>query len=226
MAPGTAPRLSRERILDAALQLSEQRPEHPAETLSGQSLGNALSVDRSAIWRHFAHKDDLLLAVADRLLGVVLAEMDVSADPYGRLASLFRTTIEVFRRYPRVGGQLASRTIMGENGMRVAELMIGVFVETGSDPSSAVLAYRVFVDTGLSYAAMSAQHSVRPRGAASREATEYAVAIARLDPARFPQLRAHAAELLAIQDEVVADQLLASLWGAREGGRDGHEEVR
>lgn len=211
--PGRPPvRLSRDVILEAALRIGEQRTDHPAQVLSGQSLGAELAVDRSAIWRHFSNKDDLLLAVADRLLGLVLDEVDLSGGPRQRLSALLRTTVEVFVRYPRIGGQLGSRTVAGPHGMRVAEEMIGVFVEAGMSGPAAVLHYRAFADLGLAYAAMCAQHSLRPGGTMHREAQEYAVAIARLDPTRFPLLTAYGAELLAVDDTQVADVLLDLLW--------------
>ena len=68
--PGqTRPRLSRERVLAAALALAD---EQGLEALSMRRLGQTLGVEAMSLYRHVANKD----AILDALMETVLAEVD------------------------------------------------------------------------------------------------------------------------------------------------------
>ena len=58
--------LSEELIVETALRLIE---EHGADALSVRRLGRALGADPSSLYRYFRHTDDLMLAIADELIG-------------------------------------------------------------------------------------------------------------------------------------------------------------
>ena len=60
--------LSRERILEAAVQLVD---EQGIEALSMRRLGQALGYEAMSLYNHLSNKDDLL----DGILDLVLAEM-------------------------------------------------------------------------------------------------------------------------------------------------------
>ncbi|MGB3763083.1 MAG: TetR/AcrR family transcriptional regulator [Ornithinimicrobium sp.] len=64
-APGGTKRLSRERIVDAALAFMD---EHGAQALTMRKLGAALGVEAMAIYRYVPGREDLLEAVIARVL--------------------------------------------------------------------------------------------------------------------------------------------------------------
>lgn len=61
--------LSEELIVETALRLLK---EHGADALTVRRLGLALGADPSALYRYFRDTDDLLLAIADELIGRTL----------------------------------------------------------------------------------------------------------------------------------------------------------
>jgi TetR/AcrR family transcriptional regulator, tetracycline repressor protein len=65
-ARGRPPRLSRERIVDAALALIDRVG---VDGLTMRALAKDLGVDPMAVYRHVRDKDDLLAAMCDQLLG-------------------------------------------------------------------------------------------------------------------------------------------------------------
>src|SRR5436305_9409483 len=62
---GRPARLTPERIVDESLRLLD---EGGVDGFSLPKLGRALGADPTAVYRHFASKDDLVLAIADRLI--------------------------------------------------------------------------------------------------------------------------------------------------------------
>ena len=73
------PQLDRESILDAGIRLAASGR---ADAVSVRRLGAELGADPTAIYRHFRDKDELVLALLDRLL----AQVDATADRFRRLA--------------------------------------------------------------------------------------------------------------------------------------------
>ena len=72
--------LTPEMIVTESLRLLDA---HGQDGFSLPKLGRALGADPTAVYRHFASKDDLVLAIADRLI-----------EEGGRLASLDAATVE------------------------------------------------------------------------------------------------------------------------------------
>lgn len=73
---GRPPRISRERVIEAALELVD---ETGLDGLTMRALARRLGVDPMAVYRHVRDKDDLLGAVCDAIL-VDLAPLDPDAD--------------------------------------------------------------------------------------------------------------------------------------------------
>lgn len=61
--------LSREVYIDAAVNLIENRG---AAVMSARTLAAAVGADASALYRYFGSVDDVLRAVADRMIGIAL----------------------------------------------------------------------------------------------------------------------------------------------------------
>ena len=70
--------LSRERILDAAQTVIERDGD---TALTFRRLGSELGADPTAAYRYFRSKDDLLLALGDRLLGEAMDAANAQASP-------------------------------------------------------------------------------------------------------------------------------------------------
>jgi hypothetical protein len=69
--------LSEELIVETDLRLIE---EHGTDALSVRSLGRALGADPSSLYRYSRRTDDLMLAIADELIGRTLRTWRPSGD--------------------------------------------------------------------------------------------------------------------------------------------------
>src|SRR5690348_2526747 len=95
--------LSRERILEAAVELVD---EHGIEALSMRRLGQTLGYEAMSLYNHVSNKDDLL----DGILDLVLAEMKPPAVNRG-LAAIRQSSLAAHQRSEerRVGKECRSR---------------------------------------------------------------------------------------------------------------------
>jgi AcrR family transcriptional regulator len=69
---------SRDRILDRGIELFAV---HGFEALTMRMLGDAVGLDNSSLYRHFASKTELANAVLDRVAGSFLAAIETNIDP-------------------------------------------------------------------------------------------------------------------------------------------------
>ena len=74
----------RDRILDSAVELLAA---HGFEAMTMRMLGDAVGLDNSSLYRHFASKSELANAVLDRVAGDFLAAIGARIDP-SRAATL------------------------------------------------------------------------------------------------------------------------------------------
>lgn len=134
MAKGTAgvgsgrrARLSRERVLRAALKLADERG---IEALSMRNLGRALRVEAMSLYKHVASKEEVLDGIAD----LVTEEIEVpSADVEWR-AAVRRSAIsahEALRRHRWAGPVIESRRNPGPARLRYLDAVIGVLRGAG-----------------------------------------------------------------------------------------------
>ncbi|MET0457480.1 MAG: TetR/AcrR family transcriptional regulator [Mycobacterium sp.] len=127
--------LSREVYVDAAVNLIENRG---AGVLSARTLAAAVGADPSALYRHFAGIDDVLRAVADRMIGIGLDRWSPGEDWLSSLADLARVLFAVYaREFPRTGYAVATRTTGLPNEIRAVELTLALLREGGFDEESA-----------------------------------------------------------------------------------------
>ncbi len=73
---GRRPRVSREQVLDAALELAD---EGGLAAVTMASVGARLGVEAMSLYRHIGNKEELLDGLVDR----VFAEIEVPADARG-----------------------------------------------------------------------------------------------------------------------------------------------
>jgi AcrR family transcriptional regulator len=183
--------LTRERILEAAIMLIER--DGPG-ALSMRRLGSTLGVEGMAIYHHFEGRNDLLGAIAERLLGP-LREMDPSPEWRGACETFATKLREIAVSRPATF-QLVGMQPLGEASLRPVEQLLATLVGAGFDPGTALAIYRATV----SYA----------RGYALAEATGFTVDAAggtglerlrSLSAEEFPVLSGRAAELVDINPE-------------------------
>ncbi len=159
------PHLSRERILQASLQILE---EHGLAGLSMRKLAAALDVEAMSLYNHVRDKRDLLNGLTDLVLSQV--ELPDAALPWNeRLETIALNLYHALLRTPALVTILASEqgSPSALKVMRGMDALIAALAETGLNPQQQVHAYRgllalcigsVFAHTmGLTKTAQQAQ---------------------------------------------------------------------
>ncbi|MBC9714994.1 TetR/AcrR family transcriptional regulator [Streptomyces sp. TRM66268-LWL] len=210
--------LTEELIVDCALRLAG---EHGAEALSVRRLGAALGCDPSALYRYFHDTDDLLLAVADRIIGETMHDFAPEGDWLSGLREMAHRVYSGYSRHPRIAAMAAYRVTRRAHEFRAVEIGIGLMRRGGFGKEAAVRHYAAFIDTVLGHAALDAAHlALAPerRGGDTRAWTE---AYQDLPDAAYPQLAEvrHELPLMAHSSfENALDLLLSALESQARAG--------
>jgi AcrR family transcriptional regulator len=187
--------LDRERIVAASLRLLDERG---TRGFSMPALGRELGADPSAVYRHFASKDDLVLAITDELI----AQQDIPSLRgtcwVETLILIARHTWDLGASRPAAMALTASRTAALPATFSAANHIVATFREAGFDPDDAGRMYRSFVDFVLSAAQQRASLIDLGEGTLMLDATNEA-AFRSADPAAYPHIAA-AAETIATRE--------------------------
>jgi AcrR family transcriptional regulator len=130
-------RLSRERVLGAAIELADARG---LEALTMRTLAEALDVAPMALYRHVANRDDLIDAMVD----VVFAEIGVPSGGGDWKTAMRRRAIAVrdaLARHPWAVGLMESRRTPGPANLRHHDAVIGRLRAAGFEVAMAAHAY-------------------------------------------------------------------------------------
>jgi AcrR family transcriptional regulator len=206
-------RLSREVVIEAALRIAARAD---PDGLTGRALGEELGVDRSAVWRHFADRDALLLAVGDRLLAMAVDRVAAGLAPRERLESLASGVVEVFVAHPYVAAATASRTTRGPGEFAVVEMTLEALTQLRLQPADVARYQRMLADTVLAYAGMRAAYAALPAEVREADERAWGGAYASLPADRYPHIAAHLPQLAAQDDDAVFSTLMTAFWLAVE----------
>jgi AcrR family transcriptional regulator len=135
--------LTRELLVRESLRLLD------ADGVAGFSLpklGRAIGADPTAIYRHFASKDELVLAIADALIAEGMRDLKPSSCWVRTLAEIARCAYVTSRAHPAASSLSASRTTQGPAEMRAVDMILGALHAAGFTGKEAATAYRAFGD--------------------------------------------------------------------------------
>ncbi|MFE1558614.1 TetR/AcrR family transcriptional regulator [Streptomyces sp. NPDC058734] len=203
-APGRSKRagsqLTPEAIIDASLRIAARGSE---DAFTVRRLGEELGADPTAVYRHFRDKDELLLSVADRTLGEVLAGIPEGLGWQDRLRALAAGSLEVALKYPVVGSTMASRTTRRANEFRVVELILGAVREAGLEGAEAAAHYRMVGDSILAWVGQRAAYLLFPPEVREADEASWSREYRLVDPGGFPNITRLSGELAAVTEEEI-----------------------
>jgi AcrR family transcriptional regulator len=179
--------LSGDLIVDCAMRLVGQ---HGPDALSVRRLGAALGCDPSAVYRYFHNTDDLLLAVADRIIGESMAGFTPGDDWVADLRSMGRRIHRGYSEHPRIAAMAAYRVTRRIHEVRAVETGIGLLRSAGFDEAMAVRYYAAFVDTALGHAALDAAYLALPPERRAQDHSAWTDTYQSLPADTHPQLAA------------------------------------
>jgi AcrR family transcriptional regulator len=137
--PGRKPRVSRERVLDAALELADSGG-LAALTMAG--VGASLGVEAMSLYRHVGNKEEMLDGLVDR----VFAEIEVPVDAPDWRTALRRRAVsarEALRRHPWAIGLMESRSQPGPATLGHHDAMVALLFRAGFDGRGATRVYNL-----------------------------------------------------------------------------------
>lgn len=150
-APSSRVPLSRERIVEAALQFIA---EHGLPGLTMRRLGERLGVEAMALYRYVPSKEDLLDAVVDELVASVRAEdivLDVPHDGWQdflqRLAhGVRRTALQHPKAFPLVASRPPEAPWLRPplRSLELVEQFLSALLDEGFTPEAAIGGYRAY----------------------------------------------------------------------------------
>lgn len=186
--------LSEELIVETALRLIE---EHGAEALSVRRLGRALGADPSSLYRYFRHTDDLMLAIADELIGRTLRTWHPTGDWRADLRDLGLRMHAGALAHPRAAALSSYRVTGRAHEIQAVENILGVLRDAGFPDAEAVRLYHVFVDQALAHGALDSASAAMPKAAREADAAVWRATYARLPADTHPHIAATARHLVA-----------------------------
>jgi TetR/AcrR family tetracycline transcriptional repressor len=193
MEPTT--RLSRDAVVDGALGLLDAEG---LEALTIRRLAQSLGFTPMALYWHVKNKDELLLAVSERVWGLVDAEIDPGLDPLDRLRSLYLSMLSALRAHPQAA-PLLTRSGAGYNKacFDVTEVALETFGRLGFTSEQAATLCIQALSNLISLVA-SEPGAPQPGQADvdhAQKARTRKAALQSLDPARYPHVIAAAPAL-------------------------------
>ena len=134
--------LSRERIVDAAIQLVETGG---AASLSARRLGETLGCDASALYRHFANMGEVEREVGDRFLGLVDVRPLRGEEWRGTARRICVDLRKVQLQHPRFAALVSAAPTRLANELRITEALLRELRRSGLPPAEVARGYDAVV---------------------------------------------------------------------------------
>lgn len=189
--------LSRDVILDVCLRLAG---ETGPDALSFRKIGKELGADPTALYRHFADKDDLLLSLADRVLAQTMQGYQPAESWQGSLRDLMLRVRAAFLEYPQVATLAALRVTRKEGELQFVEAVLSVLARAGFNGTDAAKIHRACADFMLSWTGFSAG-LVLLGEKSSEDDSAWVASYAAISATEYPLAVASVQTMATIQDD-------------------------
>lgn len=178
---------TRDELVLAAISYARR---HGIEKLTLRSLGQRVGMHHTAIYRHFASKDDLLAAIFVEIVGSALdGALAAGGDPRTRLVNLCLATRAMYREHAGFMPAMVASVGMLPQSRRMQGAVVAALRDLGVDESRLVDRYQAIESfvVGASYYDFAgfpdhlAQRRARHRGMSDRAFDDVSRDIADID---------------------------------------------
>ncbi len=198
--------LTKEIIVSESLRLLD---EGGTEGFSLPKLGRALGADQTAVYRHFASKDALVLAIADRLIQEAMDGLDQRDCWVDTLTEMCRRLRQTYLAHPAAASMSAYRTTQGPAEIRTVDVIVGAILRAGFEGSDAARMYRAIGDFALAWAGSEASFLALDRRAQQHDRAAWTQAYLSVRRAEHPNVWQVRTELPDVGDEDIFESILA-----------------
>ncbi len=183
--------LSQQLLLDTAMEIVDIGG---VGGFSMRALGSRLNIDPTAVYRHFRTKNELLEALADR---VVRGEEPLphTDDPHADLRETFAQLRRSLLRHPTLAPIVLRRPPGGEASWDRTNHAIGLLRDAGMPDHDAANAFQTLLFYTLGHALTEARHTAATIAHKGPDATVTPVTAISSAAARYPHLAAVADHL-------------------------------
>lgn len=136
---GRKPTMTRDEFVEAAILLADAEG---INELSLRSLGRAMGVSATAVYRYFRDKDELIVQIREALLGQVLASSLSASTPRELIINLGLVYRQMAREHPCLSQIMVMSVSDGETAGGVPTLIAQTLEELGVEVSKIGLGYR------------------------------------------------------------------------------------
>jgi len=180
-------------------------------------LGRAIGADPTAVYRHFASKDDLILAIADHLIEEAMAGIAPQPCWVDTLAEIPRRLRRTYLAHPAAASLSACRTTQRPAEMRIVDIIIGAVLDAGFEGAEAALVYRALGDFHLYWAGCEAEFLALDERAQQADQGAWARAYLPADRAAYPHIWQVRYELPDVDDDAIFETILSLVLGGLIG---------
>jgi AcrR family transcriptional regulator len=198
--------LTRELIVRESLRLLD------AEGIAGFSLpklGRALGADATAVYRHFASKDDLVLAVADHLIEESAAGVHHTECWVETLAEGARQLRRTYLAHPAAASLSSYRTTQGPAEMTAVDIIISCVLAAGFEGAEAAVVYRAIGDFALYWSGAEASFLAMDEQLQKNDRDAWTTAYLTADQAKYPAIWQVREQLPPVVDDDIFEMSLS-----------------
>jgi AcrR family transcriptional regulator len=180
-----------------------------ADGFSLPKLGRALGADPTAVYRHFSSKDDLMLAIADRLIEEAMTGLVAQPCWIDTVTDVARRLLTTYRAHPAAAALSASRTTQRPAEMRTVNVVIGAVLGAGFSGVDAARMYRALGDFMLAWAGSKAAFLALDPKQQQADRAAWTRAYLAVDRAEYPHIWQIRDDLADVTDDDIFETILA-----------------
>ena len=171
------------------------------EGFSLPKLGHALGADPTAVYRHFASKDDLVLAIADRLITEAMAGLEPRQCWVETMTEQARRLRATYRKHPAAASLSSYRMTPRTAEMRTIDILIGAVLAAGFSDVRAAVVYRAIADFALASAGSEASFLALDERLQQADRAAWIRAYLAVDRERYPSIWQIRDDLASVSDD-------------------------
>jgi len=171
-------------------------------------LGRALGADPTAVYRHFASKDDLVLAIADRLIEEAMDGLPAHDCWVETIIDMIRRQRRTYLAHPAAASLSSYRTTGRPAEMRVVERVLGAVTAAGFEGYEAAVVYRALGDFTLGFCGAEAALLALPEPLQAVDRAAWTHAYRAVDNEEYPHIWRVRDELPQVTDDDIFEAVL------------------